>query len=119
MSERLQRVWLILTKVRVLLADNPAGLTIGSEALVQCFVPETILEVGLTEVDRLLRQEGMRRVDVLKCVSFDEEIGADDDVPDFLRKDVDRARRSGKALTGTFFTSQDSASFQSDKLEGE
>jgi hypothetical protein len=110
MSKKLQRVWLILAKVRVV-GENPAGLTLGSEALVQCFVPETAVEVALSETDRLLQREGMRRVDVLTCRSFD---GPQDetDFPDFVKRDVFEARSSGKALTGTFFTSQDSASFQ-------
>ena len=106
-SDRVQRVWLILAKVRIL-GENPGGLKVGGEALVQCFLPETILEVALSETDRLLRREGMRRTDVLKCVSFDEQFTDDDGVPEFLKKDVNEARASGKSRTGTFFTSEDS-----------
>jgi hypothetical protein len=90
------------------LGDNPAGLRVGGEALVQCFVPDTILEVALSETDRLLRREGMRRTDVLKCVSFDEEFTEEDDVPEFVKKDVNEARVSGKSRTGTFFSSEES-----------
>jgi len=38
-NSNVQRVWLILVKVTVV-TDNPTHLTVGSEALVQCFVPE-------------------------------------------------------------------------------
>ena len=62
MSEPLQRVWRILAEVRVL-AENPAGLKVGSEAIVQCFVPETAIESALTETERLLADEGIRRTD--------------------------------------------------------
>ena len=106
-NTNLQRVWLILVKVTVV-ADNPIRLTTGSEALVQCFVPETVLEIALADV---LERQGLRRTDVLKCVSF-EEIEQGDDVPDFVKRDVLRARSSGQAFTGTFFTSADSASYE-------
>ena len=110
MNNDLQRVWLILAKVKVL-GDNPAGLAVGSEALVQCFVPKTVLEIALVDCDRVLQDEGMRRMDVLRCVSF-EEIDPEDDVPDFVKRDVHQARSSGKSLTGTFFTSPDTATFE-------
>jgi hypothetical protein len=102
-DEKLQRVWLILAKVHVL-GSNRADLRVGSEALVQCFVPEIILEVALRECDRLLQREGMRRLDVLSCASFDT---AEDEheTPKFVRTDLQRARETGQALTGTFFTS--------------
>ena len=109
-TSNLQRVWLILVKVFAV-ADNPIRLAAGSEALVQCFVPETVLEIALADCDRVLEREGLRRTDVLKCVSF-EEIEADDDVPNFVKRDVLRARSSGQAFTGTFFTSADSASYE-------
>lgn len=109
-SGNLQRVWLILVKVTVV-GDNPIRLTVGSEALVQCFVPQTVLEIALGECDRVLQRQGLSRTDVLKCVSF-EEIEPDDDIPNFVKRDVLRARRSGQALTGTFFTSPDSASYE-------
>ena len=109
-SSNLQRVWLILVKVTVV-GENPNRLTVGSEALVQCFVPETVLEIALGECDRVLQRQGLRRTDVLKCVSF-EEIEPDDDVPNFVKRDVLRARSSGQAFTGTFFTSPDSASYE-------
>lgn len=108
MSSKLQRVWLILVKVTVVGADNPIRLTVGSEALVQCFAPETVLEIALVDCDRVLNREGLRRTDVLKCVSF-EEIDPEDNVPEFVKKDVLRARSSGETFTGTFFTSEDSA----------
>jgi hypothetical protein len=103
-------VWLILAKVTVV-GDNPANLTAGSEALVQCFVPLTALEAALLACDWVLQREGMRRLDVLKCVSF-EEIDPEDEVPDFVQRDVLRARSSGEALTGSFFTSHETASFR-------
>ena len=106
-NSNLQRVWLILVKVTVV-ADNPTRLTVGSEALVQCFVPETTLEIALADCDRVLESQGLRRTDVLKCVSF-EEIEADDDLPNFVKRDVLRARSSGQAFTGTFFTSANPA----------
>jgi hypothetical protein len=106
-NSNLQRVWLILAKVSVV-ADNPTHLPAGSEALVQCFVPETVLEIALADCDRVLERQGLRRTDVLKCVSF-EEIEADDDVPTFVKRDVRRARTSGQAFTGTFFTSANPA----------
>ena len=109
-NSNLQRVWLILVKVTVV-ADNPTRLTAGSEALVQCFVPETRVEIALADCDRVLQKQGLRRTDVLKCISF-EEIEPDDDVPGFVKRDVLRARSSGQAFTGTFFTSPDSASYQ-------
>lgn len=109
-NSNLQRVWLILVKVSVV-ADNPIRLPAGSEALVQCFVPETVLEIALADCDRVLERQGLRRTDVLKCVSF-EEIESDDDVPNFVKRDVLRARSSGQAFTGTFFTSADSASYE-------
>lgn len=111
MSVNLQRVWLILAKVRVV-GDNPVGYTVGSKALVQCFVPETAIEPALLKMNELVQSEGLERVDVIKCVSFDEPWSDDDEVPDFIRKDVDRARLSAKPLTGTFFHGRDSASIQ-------
>jgi hypothetical protein len=110
MSSGVQRVWLILVKVRVV-GVNPAGLTEGSEALVQCFVPQTALETALVDCNQVLQLEGMRRTDVLKCVSF-EEIDPEDDVPEFVKRDVLHARSSGKALTGATFISEDSATFR-------
>jgi len=109
-NSNVQRVWLILVKVTVV-SDNPTHLTVGSEALVQCFVPETVLEIALADCDRVLEKQGLRRTDVLKCVSF-EEIEADDDVPNFVKRDVLRARSSGQAFTGTFFTSAEPASYE-------
>jgi hypothetical protein len=113
----IQRVWLILAEVRVESEGNPVNLTVGSEALVQCFIPEHTLELALAATDRLLQSEGMRRIDVRSCRSFntpeDEE---DDDVADFVRKDLLLARESGHPRTGTFFTSTDSASFQDDVI---
>ena len=107
----IQRVWLILTKVAVVREDNPISLTVGSEALVQCFAPRTVLEDALGDCDSVLQREGLRRIDVLKCVSF-EEIDPEDNLPNFVKRDVLRARSSGEAFTGTFFTSEDSASYQ-------
>jgi hypothetical protein len=69
MSAKLQRVWLTLARVRVV-GENPIRLKVGSEPLVQCFVPETVLEVALSRPDRLLQKEDMRRVDILSCGSF-------------------------------------------------
>jgi hypothetical protein len=109
-NSNLQRVWLILAKVTVV-GDNPIRLAPGSEALVQCFVPETVLEIALDECDRVLERQGLQRTDVLKCISF-EEIEPDDNVPNFVKRDVLRARSSGQAFTGTFFTSSDSASHE-------
>jgi len=109
MSNDLQRVWLILAKIKVV-GDNPVSLSVGSEALVQCFVPVTVLETALVACDELLQREGMVRLDVLKCVSF-EEIDEEDDVPAFVERNVVRARTSGESLTGAFFTSEDSSSF--------
>jgi hypothetical protein len=106
-QEKLQRVWLILAKVHVL-GRNRADLRVGSEALVQCFIPEIILEVALRECDRLLQGQGMRRVDVLSCASFDtpeDEQGT----PRFVRADLQQSRETGQALTGTFFTGDDEA----------
>ena len=110
MSSGIQRVWLILAKVTTMKGDNPVGLTPGSEALVQCFAPETVLEVALIDCDRALQRQGFRRIDVLKCVSF-EEIDPEDDVPAFVERAVRRARDSGETFTGTFFASNDSASY--------
>ena len=107
-SSNLQRVWLILVKVTVV-GDNPTHLTVGSEALVQCFVPETVLETALGLCDSVLQRQGLLRTDVLKCVSF-EESEPDDDIPNFVKRDVLRARTSGEAFTGTFFISSDTAS---------
>jgi len=109
-NSNLQRVWLVLVKVTVV-TDNPTRLTVGSEALVQCFVPETVLEIALADCERVLERQGLRRTDVLKCVSF-EEIEPDDDVPTFVKRDVLRARSSGQAFTGTFFTSAEPASYE-------
>jgi hypothetical protein len=110
MSGGVQRVWLILAKVTVV-GVNPADLTTGSEALVQCFVPQTVLETALIDCDQVLQREGMRRTDVLKCVSF-EDIDPGDDVPDFVKRHVLHARSAGMALTGATFISEDSASFR-------
>lgn len=104
-QQRLQRVWLILANVHVL-GKNRADLPIGSEALVQCFVPEIILEIALQECDRLLQREGMRRIDVLSCASFDTPED-EQETPRFVRADLQRARQTGQAFTGTFFTSLD------------
>ncbi len=114
MSEQHQRVWLILAEVRVV-ADNPVGYTVGSKAFVQCFVPQTSIETALLQIAPLLASEGLERIDVLKCVSFDGDSTDDEDNPEFIKRDVDEARRSGKALTGTFFHGRDSASFQDDE----
>ena len=111
MSTGVQRVWLILAKVTVV-GVNSSGLTEGSEALVQCFVPQTALETALVDCNQVLQRDGMLRTDVLKCVSF-EEIDPEDDVPEFVKRDVLHARSSGKALTGAIFISEDSASFRS------
>jgi hypothetical protein len=111
MSNVVQRVWLILAKIKVV-AENPVQLRVGSEALVQCFVPVTVLETALSACDELLQQEGMLRIDVLKCVSF-EEVDEEDDIPAFVERNISRARNSGKPVTGAFFTSteEDSSSF--------
>jgi hypothetical protein len=109
MSDLVQRVWLILARIDVV-DENPANLKVGSEALVQCFVPVTVLETALRLCDELLQREGMKRTDVLKCVSF-EEIDDEDEIPAFVERHVLRARTSGEALTGAFFTSDESASF--------
>jgi hypothetical protein len=110
MSSGVQRVWLILAKLTVV-GSNPANLTNGSEALVQCFVPQTALETALSDCDELLQREGMRRVDVLKCVSF-EDIDPEDEIPDFVARNVRTSRESGKALIGATFISEDSASYR-------
>ena len=117
MSNDVQRVWLILAKFRVL-GENPIGLTVGSEALVQCFVPETIIEVALKEVDEALRTEGMMRTDVVKCVQFEGSMH-EYEVPDFVKKDVEQARTEQKTVIGTFFTSPDTASYQSENDRAE
>jgi len=117
MSDELQRVWLILAKFRAL-GDNPIGLTVGSEALVQCFVPETIIEVALKETDEALRAEGMMRTDVIKCVQFEGSMQTYD-VPDFVKRDVEQARTGQKTVIGTFFTSPDTASYQSENEQVE
>ena len=104
MSAELPRVWLILAKVRVI-GENPIGLTVGSEALIQCFVPETVLEIALVDCDRLLQKEGMRRTDVLSCSSFEGD-DTEAEAADFIKDDV------AKALTGTFFTSEDTSSYE-------
>ena len=116
MNSYVQRVWLILAKVTVVRDDNPMGLTVGSEALVQCFAPRTALESALGDCDRVLQREGLRRIDVLKCVSF-EEIDPEDNLPKFVERDVLCARSLGEAFTGTFFTSEDSASYQKSGTE--
>ena len=113
MSSKLQRVWLILTKVRVV-GENPIGLTLGSKPLVQCFVPETAIEVALSQIEKLLQAEGMRRVDVLTCSSFEGD-ESEDEAADFLKRDIHQARSSGKAMTGTFFTSPDTATFEGEE----
>ena len=105
MTSESERVWLILTKVHVL-GENRAGVPVGSEALVQCFVPEIILEVALKECDRLLVREGMRRVDVLSCASFDTPED-EQETPNFVRIDLQHARQTRQPLTGTFFMSED------------
>jgi len=112
MSNEVQRVWLIVAECRVL-GENPIGLTVGSEALVQCFVPQTIIEVALREVDEALKKEGMMRTDVMKCVQFEGGM-QEYDVPDFVKRDVEQARIGKKTVVGTFFTSPDTASFQSE-----
>lgn len=61
MSTQLQRVWLILTEVRVV-GDNPVGYTVGSKAFVQCFLPEMSIEPALLEMSRLIASEGMERL---------------------------------------------------------
>lgn len=110
MDNDIQRVWLILAKIKVV-SDNPAGLKVDSEALVQCFVPITFLESALVECDELLQREGMVRLDVLKCISF-EEIDEEDEIPAFVERHILRARTSGEPITGAFFTSSDSSSFE-------
>jgi hypothetical protein len=109
MNTKLQRVWLVLAEVQVV-DENPAGLSVGSGAVVQCFIPETEIEVALIRTDQLLLDEGMRLVGVRSRSHFDhpaDESGA----PDFVKHDVQEARTSLKALTGTFFVSKDTASF--------
>src|SRR5262245_13333948 len=104
MTSEFQRVWLILAKVHVL-GRNRAGLHPGAEVLVQCFVPQIILEVALRECDELLVREGMRRVDVLSCSSFDTPED-EAQTPKFVKEDLQLARKTGQALTGTFFCEQ-------------
>ena len=108
MSDSVQRVWLILVKVKIV-DENPANLRIGSEAVVQCFVPVTPLETALAACDGLLQREGLLRLDIFKCLSF-EEIEQEDEVPAFIERSVLRARTSGEPLTGTFFTHEDPTS---------
>jgi len=107
-------VWLILARV-VVLGKGRKRLVTGSEALVQCFVPETILEVALGQIDQLLRQENLRRIDVLQCTSYDEEIVSKDEIPIAIKEKVDEARDSSEASLGEFFTNPDSPRFYEDK----
>jgi enamine deaminase RidA (YjgF/YER057c/UK114 family) len=107
MNSSLQRVWLILTKVDVV-GENPAGLQVGSDALVQCFLPVTEIESALSAVDDLLHAEGMRRSDVLSCTSF-SDMDDESESPEFIKKDIAEARRSRRSLTGTFFTNEETA----------
>ncbi len=104
------RVWLVLAKVKAVDA-NSAGLRVGSEALVQIFVPEHAVEIALKRSEEILPREGLRRLDVLSATSFDD---ADHEIeaPHFVKKDILQARKSGLAFTGTFFTSRTSASFE-------
>jgi hypothetical protein len=110
-----QRVWLVLAEVRVESEDNPANFTIDSEALVQCFLLEPTIELALAATDRLLEAEGMRRIDVRSCRLFDgPQDDEDEDVPNFVKKDILLARESGHARTGTFFATEKGSSFQKD-----
>lgn len=109
---KLSRVWLLLVEVRVV-SENFEMLTVGSSALIQCFVPTHALEKALEECDIALHAEGLLRTDVLKCSSFEEsEYEDEDDPPQFVRRDVEQARATGKPLIGTYFVSQDSATFK-------
>ena len=104
-------VWLILARVEVV-GDNSSHLSIGSSALIQCFIPETVIESALARTSALLSAEGMRRTDVLSCTRFDGGTPFDKDTPEFVRRDVLNARSTGKPCTGTVFMSKESASFQ-------
>jgi hypothetical protein len=110
--KRKPSVWLILARVEVFGA-NPANLTEGSTALIQCFIPEDDLVAALAAADRLLTEEGMRRIDVLSHTRFETEKEFGNDTPEFVRRDVLQAATSGKPLTGPAFISKESASFRS------
>jgi hypothetical protein len=96
----MERVWLILAQIKVM-GENPPCLEIGSEAVIQCFIPTRAVEAALLECDKLLKREGMFRTDVLRCISFraDEE-----EIDDFVKGNILEARRSGKPLIGPCFT---------------
>ena len=111
MGEKLNRVWLLLVKVRAI-GENSAALSVGSEALVQVFVPANAIEFALKEAEAIVSREGFRQEDVLSAKSFDSPDDASE-MPEFVRKDISEARTSGTAFTGTFFTSETSAEFES------
>jgi hypothetical protein len=117
MNNDSQRVWLILAQLTVV-GENPIGLTIGSEAIVQCFVPEIMIEIALKETDKALKENGMIRTDVLKCVRYEGSM-EEYDVPDFVKRDVEEARATAKTVVGTFFTSEDTAEFETTDKEVE
>jgi len=97
----------------MVVTDNHKSLMIGSEALVQCFVPETMIESALAKTEQLLQEQGMRRIDVLSCASFEgdqSELSA----PEVVQRYAALARKSGKALFGTIIISGSSASLKED-----
>lgn len=105
-------VWLILAKVEVI-AKNPSNLTSGSQALIQCFVPEADVEVAIASADHLLAREGMRRIGMLSQTRFDPNGDLGDQTPDFVKRDILKAASTGKPMTGTVFISKQSASLKS------
>jgi hypothetical protein len=104
-------VWLMVVQVRVL-GRNRANLAVGSSAFVHCFIPEHVLEAAIPATDNLLSADGMKRTDVLSCRRYDAADELDDDVPDFLKKDIIGCRTHGEPLIGTTIISKESASFE-------
>ena len=113
-----RRVWLILAEVCALDENNSAGLTVGSEALVQCFVPTMKVTDALLDCERLLTEEGFRQLSVMKAVAFEEHENYPD-APKFVLDDVEQCRLRRQAFTGTVFIDKGSASFQSTPGSGD
>ena len=115
MSDELQRVWLILAKFRAL-GDNPIGLTVGSEALVQCFVPETIIEVALKELPNQ---------DLASADNKDKEGSSSDALNGVAVTDIDNAVRHQAKLPasvkGALVTevTPDSAAYEAGLRQGD
>jgi hypothetical protein len=106
---RIQRpVWFFLVTVRVT-GHTKQPWTMGSEAMVQTFVPGKSLENTLALLDAYLPTQELERIDTFRAVRYEPD---DEDVElpgDFFRIPLERAAATNECVLGVFFVSEDTA----------